>query len=339
MMPPFDIARMKEALRLTQAGRLNDASRLLQGETLSNVLANVLADVLERTPESLARTAPSAADNEKQWHSISLGQRSLRYLMVTPETVTANTPVIMMLHGCTQDPADFMCGTRMAGLAAAQGIVTLWPEQVQRANAQRCWNWFLPVHQKRGSGEPGLLMAAAADARAQSGAGGPLMVAGMSAGGAMAAVLAALYPESVSAVGIHSGLPAHSARDMPSAHIAMRQGPQQALPKVRFVPTFIMQGAADAVVSKVNADAIARQAAANYGAPLYESERRRPMNGVSALCRQSRDADGRLLIEQWSLDGAGHSWSGGDPAGSHSSSAGPDASAEMLRFFREAVAN
>ena len=128
-----------------------------------------------------------------------------------------------MLHGCTQNPEDFALGTRMNALAEEFGLIVAYPHQTRLANPNGCWNWFDRRHQNRGSGEPaklaGLAQALAKefDVRRER-----VFAAGLSAGGAMAEVLAATYPDVFDAVGIHSGLPYKSAGDVPSAFAAMK---------------------------------------------------------------------------------------------------------------------
>ena len=202
--------------------------------------------------------------------------------------------------------------------AGAIGAYVLWPEQTRAANPNGCWNWFEPAHQGRG-GEPGAIAALIGGLRAEIG-DRPACVAGLSAGGAMAAVLGARYPETVAAVGIHSGLPVGSARDVPSAFAAMGQGGAQAVALAR--PAILFHGEADRTVSPRNADA--------FGAP----------SGGRSVTEGGRRATvsvrgGARAMEAWRVEGLGHAWSGGSAAGSHADPAGPDATAHMLRFFQD----
>src|SRR5690606_27913096 len=135
-------------------------------------------------------------------------------------------PLMVMLHGCTQDPADFATGTRMNEIAEEKQCFVVYPAQAQSANSARCWNWFKAIDQKRDQGEPSLIAGITRqvsdtyqiDAKR-------VYIAGMSAGGAMAVIMGTLYPDLYTAVGVHSGLPYASAQDLPSALAAMKNGP------------------------------------------------------------------------------------------------------------------
>ncbi|WP_442919486.1 extracellular catalytic domain type 1 short-chain-length polyhydroxyalkanoate depolymerase, partial [Methylobacterium sp.] len=143
----------------------------------------------------------------------------LTYKVFVPSGRDGETlPVVVMLHGCTQDSDDFALGTRMNALAEEQGLIVVYPRQERAANAQKCWNWFEPRDQGRGAGEPALIAGIAREVVAEFGADpARVYVAGLSAGGAAAAILAAAYPDVFAAAGIHSGLACGAARDLPSA--------------------------------------------------------------------------------------------------------------------------
>ena len=242
--------------------------------------------------------------------------------------------LVLMLHGCTQSPEDFATGTGMNRVAEAEGLVVVYPEQTRAENSMGCWNWFRPSDQDRGAGEPAFLADLARAAAEEHGvAPDRIFVAGLSAGGAMAAVLAATYPDVFAAAGVHSGLAHRSASDVLSAFAAMRgDGASGAGPatagegRARLI---VFHGGADATVHPANAGRVA--AAAGYPAPPAiergTAGGRRFARGVSA------GSDGRPAFETWMVEGAGHAWSGGNPRGSYADAAGPDASAEMARFF------
>jgi poly(hydroxyalkanoate) depolymerase family esterase len=283
---------------------------------------------------------PYAPSTDEQWLSGRHTQRgrSIGYRLYVPQTEPGAAPLalVVMLHGCHQDAEDFAKGTDMNRLAAECGAMVLYPEQAQRANSQNCWNWFKTQHQRRGRGEPellvGLIQAVTAEHHVDP---ARTYVAGLSSGGAMAAILARCYPEIFAAVGVHSGVPAGAARDLGSALEVMRHGaPVDGIAPGTPVPLIVFQGSADDVVHPGNANALVDAACKALGitsAPQVQSGR-----GINfrSFTRRTYAADGGAqLVEHWQLTGAGHAWSGGHTAGSCTAPGGPSASAEMLRFF------
>ena len=242
-------------------------------------------------------------------------------------------PLVVMLHGCTQNPDDFAAGTAMNALAREQGFYVLYPAQSSKANPQRCWNWFKHTHQQRGRGEPALIAGMTREVMAAHGIDPQrVYVAGLSAGGAMAAILGHAYPDLYAAVGVHSGLAAGAAADLPSALAAMKSGAKGAgtpADAASGMPTIAFHGDADATVHPSNAAQVMRSSVGAGAA----SDRREVAGQRRATVQQFRDAAGRVRGEQWTVHGAAHAWSGGNSAGSYADPAGPDASAEMLRFF------
>lgn len=277
------------------------------------------------------------------------------YKVYAPARPSDGPPaMVVMLHGCTQSADDFAAGTQMNRLADEHGFLVVYPEQAAQANASKCWNWFQPQDQRRGGGEPSLI-AGIVSAVAQRHGADPrrVFVAGLSAGAAMALVLAETYPELFAGVGVHSGLPYGSAHDVPSALAAMKGG-RSGMPGLkdavraagesgakatRAVPVIVFHGDRDHTVQATNAAHIVRQARDAHDARAGDA----PLSththaGVAAGGRRySRtvhaDAAGRVRVESWTVHGAGHAWSGGHPGGSHTDRLGPDASAEMVRFF------
>lgn len=235
-------------------------------------------------------------------------------------------PLVVMLHGCKQDPDDFAIGTGMNALAETERCLVLYPAQAASANGSNCWNWFRRGDQRRDQGEPALLAGMTRDVVARYGLDGKrVYVAGLSAGGAMAAVLGATYPDLYAAVGVHSGLPYAAAQDLPSALKLMQSG--EAMTSVRAdrpVPLIVFHGDRDTTVHPRNGEQLLRQAGAE---PVGDVEQGRKPKGHSYTRKIYRNA------EYWVVHGAGHAWSGGDAAGSYTDAAGPDASREMWRFF------
>src|SRR5271166_6217514 len=250
-------------------------------------------------------------------------------------------PLVVMLHGCTQSPDDFAVGTRMNRLADELGFVVAYPGQAASANPSVCWNWFNPKDQTRDAGEPSIIAGitrAVADEFGVDDEG--VYVAGLSAGGAMAAIMSDLYPDLYSAAGIHSGLPSGSADDLPSAFAAMRGGPGAAPAKRRRVKgakgrvrTIVFHGANDKTVDPSNSRAILADALAGVAGAVHEARQDGIAGGQAYTRAIVSDARGVPHAELWEIDGLGHAWSGGSPDGSFTHSCGPDASREMLRFF------
>jgi poly(hydroxyalkanoate) depolymerase family esterase len=252
-------------------------------------------------------------------------------------------PLIVMLHGCKQNPQDFAAGTRMNTLAEERGCVVVYPRQPRKANPSCCWNWFEPQHQQRDKGEPSLIAGVTREVIATYQLDEDrVFVAGLSAGGAMAAIMGTTYPDLYAAVGIHSGLAYASAYDVSSAFAVMRgeestrSGAGQPA-SVRLVPTIVFHGDRDSTVHPTNGErVVARVSNEHAGSedPDVVSENG-AANGRTYTRTVRRDIDGSALTEHWLVHGASHAWSGGSAAGSYADVEGPDASREMLRFFLE----
>ncbi len=276
---------------------------------------------------------PAGAAFRSGVHSCAAGSRSYRtYVPSTAQNGAAG--LILMLHGCTQTPEDFAIGTGMNALAEARGLVVIYPHQSRGDNAQSCWNWFSPGDQRRGRGEPEILAGIARSAMAEFDVPGHRsFAAGLSAGAAMAVILGAAYGDVFAAIGAHSGLPLGAAKDVPSAFAAMAgngAAPQSGKAPSRSI---VFHGTADATVHPVNAARIAQQAIAAGAAQTIDTETAGTKAGRSYNRRIIGAAGAAPLLEHWTVEGLGHAWSGGQPGGSYTDPAGPDASAEMIRFF------
>lgn len=272
----------------------------------------------------------------------SAGTRS--YKLYIPSGYTGQAvPLIVMLHGCTQNPDDFATGTRMNEIAEERTFLVAYPAQAGNANMQKCWNWFQAVDQQRGRGEPSIIASITKQIASEYDvAEGRVYVAGMSAGGAMAAILGATYPDLYAAVGVHSGLAPGAATDLSSAFTAMRQGgPVVARRDVpdggyrEVLPTIIFHGDGDTTVHPRNGDRLLAhlEGGKNGSSPRVTTRRGRVQGGYEYTRFTYQDAEGRDLVERWSVHGLGHAWSGGSYPGSYTDPRGPDASAEMVRFF------
>jgi poly(hydroxyalkanoate) depolymerase family esterase len=263
------------------------------------------------------------------------------YKLYVPSTHRGEpSPLIVMLHACTQSVDDFSRGTGMNVLAEEQTFLVAYPEQSIDANASKCWNWFNRRDQQRDLGEPSII-AGITRAITQEYAVDPkrVYIAGLSAGGAEAAVLAATYPDIYAALGVHSGVVYGLANDSASALAAMNGGSGEVRTNgsarpgdhERRVPTIVFHGDRDTTVHPRNADRFAAHVPATDCAKHVESGR---VPGGRAFTRTTyTDASGQDVLELWLIHGAGHAWSGGSSAGSFTDPQGPDASREMVRFF------
>ncbi|MBC7943843.1 MAG: PHB depolymerase family esterase [Burkholderiales bacterium] len=253
-------------------------------------------------------------------------------------------PLVVMLHGCTQDPDDAAAGTRLNALAETELFLVAYPAQAASANRNKCWNWFVPSDQQRDSGEPsiiaGITRAIVRDYKLDA---RRVYVAGLSAGGAMAAIMGSAYPDIYAAIGVHSGLAYGAAHDLPSAFAAMQKGGARVmhsahgLSSSEVVPTIVFHGDHDRTVHPRNGEQVLEQSLTHGQAtkPRVNTERGQVPNGRSYTHSVYHDADGAAVMEQWLIHGAGHAWSGGSKEGSYTDPKGPDATREMVRFFYE----
>ena len=279
------------------------------------------------------------------------GQRD--YKLYVPEGRPQGlVPLVVMRHGCKQDPDDFAAGTRMNQLADQQTLLVLYPAQTRSANPYACWNWFNRRDQQRDAGEPSMIAGMIKEVVARH----PVdprrvYVAGLSAGGAMAMILAHTYPELLAAAGVHSGLPHAAAQDMITALGVMKRGAAPRVAPARAkasakgagvkagVPLIVFHGDHDKTVHPLNGEHVVEQALAwahaakphDLGHPVVQAGR---VPGGHAYTRTIHtDRAGHVQVEHWLVQGSGHAWSGGDAKGSFTDPLGPDASAEILRFF------
>jgi poly(hydroxyalkanoate) depolymerase family esterase len=350
-MNPLFAGLMDKAALLTRHGRLAEATEAIQralgGEAGPRPAASersnlpmVDSDIIEVETRviDIERRAHSSrtAEGTEQWVRGTFAHqgRTIDYMLYVPvpasERRGAPRPLVVMLHGCTQNAADFAAGTRMNEHARASGAMVLYPEQTQRANGQKCWNWFKPQHQQRGRGEPALLAALTQHITQQQQADRRrVYVAGLSAGAAMADVLGHCYPDVYAGVGVHSGLPHGAAHDVASALSAMRAGvaPFSGSAAVARPPTIVFHGDADKTVHAANGLAIFA------GATPGEVREGQSPSGQCFTRTLYPAPNGSGNSEHWRLHGAGHAWSGGSAQGSYTHPGGVDASREMLRFF------
>jgi poly(hydroxyalkanoate) depolymerase family esterase len=312
---------------------------------LPGSMRSILGQRSSLTPEEVPLSVRAGGQFVDGTYTNTAGTRA--YKLYIPSGYTGQAlPLLIMLHGCTQTSVDFAAGTRMNVFAERDLFLVAYPEQANSANGSKCWNWFQSADQHRGTGEPSLIAGMTQQIMSEYHSDASrVYVAGLSAGGAMATIMAATYPDLYAAVGVHSGLPYGSAQDLPSAFMAMMQGaPQQVQRPSRIIPMIMFHGDGDTTVAPVNADQVLDQwlqaaedtpGAARRPALDVKGEEGRAVGKHPYTRFIYQDASGRAIVEKWIVHQAGHAWSGGSPNGSFTDPKGPDASAEMVRFFSE----
>jgi poly(hydroxyalkanoate) depolymerase family esterase len=335
---------MPEGLQGLQAGFQGGLPEGLL-DSLQNGLPEGLLEKLKsgKLPGARKRPPPAPLPDGARFDSASFtcqaGTRGYKlYVPSTYKAKGAPVPLVVMLHGCTQDPDDFAAGTRMNTVAEETGCIVAYPCQSMQANTSKCWNWFSTADQQRDRGEPAIIAGIARQVMADHEIDpARVSIAGLSAGGAMAVVVGALYPELFHAVGVHSGLPVGSASDLPSALQAMQQGATGGGQPVASPPLIVFHGDKDYTVNPKNGADVLQHGLAGHDAGSPEVEQSKAPGGRKYTRSVHRSTDGRVLAEHWTLHGGGHAWAGGSASGSYTDPTGPDASREMVRFF-EAVA-
>ncbi len=286
-------------------------------------------------------------DNGKQffWDRSGSAPHTLDYKVYLPTvvgvTAPSSMPLVVMLHGCTQDPDDFAIGTQMNALAEQHSFIVAYPQQPLGANTSKCWNWFRPEDQQRDKGEPRLIAQMVRDLiQRYSLDRDRIYVAGMSAGGAMAVILARTYPDVFAAAAVHSGLPYGSANNVVSA-LAVMKNATVASPRTHTrggfsTPMIVFHGDGDATVNHANADALVRQVLVDWpSAQSLSIQSSARFSEGGRVCDRViyQTPQGKIALDYWTIQGGGHLWAGGDPRGSHTDGTGPNASAHFWRFF------
>jgi poly(hydroxyalkanoate) depolymerase family esterase len=343
------LLQMRDATALLQrdgpAAATAAIQRALRGESAPHVAVNTMraSDDSVIDVDVIEKRAPDRAE----FLSASLRNHagSREYKIFIPRSYNEASgnvhPLIIMLHGCKQNPDDFASGTQMNEVAEEHGCIVVYPAQSQAKNMSNCWNWFNANDQQRDVGEPSIIADITREAMAKYKIDRTrVYVAGLSAGGAMAAIMGSTYPEIFSAVGVHSGLAVGAAHDVASAFGAMKNGASMSTKKARNAslstrPIIVFHGDNDTTVHPENA----KQVIAQFVGPTHE-------NNLEIVARKNQtsagrafstaaycNAQGKTIAELWVLHGAAHAWSGGSAAGSYTDTKGPSASREMMRFF------
>lgn len=281
------------------------------------------------------------------------------YWLYVPLSYRHGTPIplLVMLHGCSQTPGDFAVGTEMNRYADQDHLLVLYPEQPRKANAGKCWNWFQPEHQARGSGEPAEIVALVEQVRAGYTVDtNRVYAAGISAGAAMAVILAATYPDVFAAIGVSAGVAYKASTNLPGSLLVMargnadprRQG-QLAYAAMgrhrRVVPVIAFHGTSDTTVSPRNGEHVISQwfwtnrlvtngASDDQAEPIPAVVTPDSVPGGRSFTEYVyHDQHGRTMLKKYLIDGMKHGWSGGAADGSFTDPLGPKASRLMLDFF------
>jgi poly(hydroxyalkanoate) depolymerase family esterase len=279
------------------------------------------------------------------------------------------SPLLVMLHGCGQDPDDFALGTNMNSLAEKENFLVLYPDMNHMFNPSDlagynpfgCWNWFLDNNQHRGKGHPKLIYEIINEVKSEYKIDSDkVYAAGLSAGGSLACILGVTYPDVFNGIGICSGLAYDAAnvffltdpmgeeakksmeKGVPDPYACGNSAFQEMGEYRKKVRVIVFHGIWDTTVHPINGQQVITQWAqtnflveggkglADVTPSLVKSD---IINGKSYTQHLYNDGDGEPLLELWMIDKMGHTWSGGSLTGSYTDPSGPNATEIIWNFF------
>jgi poly(hydroxyalkanoate) depolymerase family esterase len=303
---------------------------------------------------------PFASKTQASGQFISYTYNNKSYKVYVPSGYTGSTavPMVVMLHGCTQDPDQFATGTKMNSIAERETFIAVYPDQPSSENQNKCWRWFLSSHQSRGYGDPAHIAGITAKVKKDySIHNDKVYVTGLSAGAAMSVIMGATYPDVFAAIGVGAGLEYKAATSESSAwNVMLNGGPdpnQQGTTAYhamgsykRVVPTIVFHGTSDYTVYPVNGHQVLSQWAqtndlasdgldnGNIDDTPEETVTGKVPDGRTFTHYTYKDSTGATVLEKYMIDGMGHAWSGGNSAGSYTDPKGPDSSEITWQFFK-----
>ena len=298
--------------------------------------------------------------------SVSTSHGSRDYSLYVPAGHDGKQPLplLVALHGCLQTPEQLAGVARLAKLADEKRVLVLYPSQSALSNPARCWNWFNPADQTRNSGEPAIIKAMVDEVRAKHPVDGRrIYAAGLSAGGLMAGILLACYPDVFAAgviasagmykagVGLGEGMAVMKSGSPHDPNVRGKEAWECGGSRVaRLVPVLVIDGDADQVVAAINAQQTVAQIAQlndyaddgkdndSVSATFAAGVRARGAGGLEYTCRDARKGTA-VVLRHCTVHGLGHAWSGGDAAYPYAEPKGPDATALMWSFLEQHVRN
>lgn len=292
--------------------------------------------------------------------------KDFRYKLYIPSSYSRERelPLMVMLHGCDQNPDDFAAGTKMNALAEKENFLVLYPDMNHLFNPSNpdsynpfgCWNWFLDKNQHRGKGHPKLINGIIDEVKSNYMVDSTrVYAAGLSAGASLACILGVTYPDVFSGIGICAGLAYDAANVVfftdPMAEAAKKSmlhgvddpyecGNSAFLEMGEFkkkMPVIVFHGISDTVVHPINGQQVIIQ----WSQTNYLIEEGIGKAEVAPIDVKSEFINGKSCTrhiygestELWMIDEMGHAWPGGSTEGSYTDPSGPNATEIIWNFF------